>query len=137
MTRLCATLVVVTLLTSGCSVLSRDALFSREASRALAEADAHATNSDYPAAVAAYDAYLARYPDDEGAARARAMRALVAELLAARAQLAALRDRVPARDAEVARLRQELTARQAEIARLREDLDALKRTDLQMERRRR
>ena len=42
-----------------------------------------------------------------------------------------------ARDAELARLRQELAARQAEVARLREDLEALKRTDLQMERRRR
>ena len=83
------------------------------------------------------------------------MAALVSELMAARAE----RDRLvareteltrqatareteltrqaAARDAELARLRQELAARQAEVARLREDLEALKRTDLQMERRRR
>jgi hypothetical protein len=131
MTRLAPALLLVVLFAPGC------ALFTREATRVLADADARAANGDYPAALAAYDAYLTRFPDDEGAPRARAVRAVTAELIAARAELAVLRERVPARDAEVARLRHELNARQAEVTRLREDLEALKRTDLQMERRRR
>jgi len=127
--------VLVACLTAGC------ALFTRDAARALADADARAANGDYPAALAAYDAYLVRYPDDDGVARVRAVRAMVAELVAARAELAALRDRLTTRErgeaAELARLRQELSARQAEVSRLKGDLEALKRTDLQMERRRR
>ena len=109
------------------------------AARALADADARAVQGD-PSALAAYDAYLKRYPEDEGAPRARAMRAMLAELVAARAELASLREQAARgrnEAAELNRLRQELTARQAEIARLREDLEALKRTDLEMERRRR
>ena len=152
-------LVLPVLLGGGCAWFGRDwldhDLLGRDAARALADADARAAHGDYPAAMAAYDAYLARYPNDGGADRARAVRALVSELMAARAE----RDRLvareteltrqatareteltrqaAARDAELARLRQELAARQAEVARLREDLEALKRTDLQMERRRR
>jgi hypothetical protein len=113
-------------LASGCALLRPD--------RGLAEADASAARGEYQVALAAYDRHLKDHPDDE---RARAIRALMADLMAARAELAALRERAPARDAELARLRQELTARQAEVSRLREDLEALKRTDLQMERRRR
>jgi hypothetical protein len=154
-----ALLVLPVLLGGGCASFGRDwldrDLLGRDAARALADADARAAYGDYPAAMAAYDAYLARYPNDGGADRARAVRALVSELMAARAE----RDRLvaheteltrqvtareteltrqtAARDAELARLRQELVARLAEIARLREDLEALKRTDLQMERRRR
>ena len=156
------------------------ALLDRGAARVLADADAHAVHGDYPAAMAAYDSYLSRYPGDGDAGRARASRALVAQLLAVRAErerlvaererLVAERDRLAtrenelaqqiaareaelarqaaareaelarqgaARENELARLKQELAARQAEIARLREDFEALKRADLQMERRRR
>ena len=162
---------LVAVLGAGCALLDRGA------SRVLADADARAVHGDYPAAMAAYDSYLARYPDDGGAERARASRALVAELLATRAErdrLAARENEMTkqtaardaelaqqtasreaelarqaaareaelarqgaARETELARLRQELAARQAEITRLREDLEALKRSDLQMERRRR
>jgi predicted RNase H-like nuclease (RuvC/YqgF family) len=135
------TVVIVPWLAAGC------ALLGSEAARALADADAYAAHGDYPAAMAAYDAYLSRYPEDGGARRARAVRALVKQLMAVREE----RDRLVAREndlarqnaelksqaAEVAKLRQELAARQAEVARLRDDLAALKRTDLQMERRRR
>lgn len=127
-------LLLALLLTSGC------ALFTRDASRALADADAHAAQGDYTVALAAYAAYLKRYPEDDGAPRARAVRAIMAELVALRAEVAALRaaESTRAREsADLARVRQELSARQAEVARLREDLEALKRTDLQMERRRR
>src|SRR5712691_8936395 len=120
MTRLVPALVLLVLLAQGCALFRRDG--------GLADADARAARGDYQVALAAYDAYLRDNPDDE---RARAVRGLMAELVTARAELAALRDR---RDGEVTRLRQELTARQAEVARLKEDLEALKRTDLQMER---
>jgi hypothetical protein len=134
MTRLAPALLLVVLVATGC------ALFTREATRALADADARAAQGDYPAALAAYDRYLARYPDDDSASRARAVRAVMGELVLLRAEVAALRAAESARargEAELARLRQELNARQAEVTRLREDLEALKRTDLQMERRRR
>ena len=148
--------ILVVLAGAGCALLGRDA------SRALADADAHAAQGDYPAAMAAYDAYLARYPEDGGADRARAVLTLVKELMAARAERDALVTReseltrqaseharqttareaestrqAAAREGELTRLRQELAARQGEVARLREDFEALKRTDLQMERRRR
>jgi len=144
-----AALVLALLLAAGC------AWPAREATRALADADARAAQGDYPAALAAYDAYLSRYPDDERAVRARALRTVMNELLAVRAERDRLAAReaqlvrevaareselvrqVTARDAELSKLRQELATRQAEAARLKEDLDALKRTDLQMERRRR
>ena len=160
MTRLALVLLVLpVLLGGGCASFGRDwldrDLLGRDAARALADADARAAHGDYPAAMAAYDAYLARYPNDGGADRARAVRTLVKELMTARAEhdrLVAheteltrqatareteLTRQAAARDVELARLRQELAARQAEVARLREDLEALKRTDLQMERRRR
>ena len=128
------TLALALLVLSGCTVTVD------HAARALAEADARAVQGDYPSAVAAYDAYLKRYPEDDGAPRARAVRAMMAELSAMRAELATLREQLArARNeaTELGRLRQELTVRQAEITRLREDLEALKRTDLEMERRRR
>jgi hypothetical protein len=136
-------LVLVAVVGSGCSYLPRgglcakEAAGAREAARALADADALALSSDYAGAVAAYDTFLARFPDDERATHVRVVRTIVADLIAVRGQLAALRDRSPSNDAEMTRLRQELTARQAEVARLREDLETLKRTDLKMERRRR
>ena len=134
-------LVLTLVFVSGCALVANDA------ARALADADAHATQGDYPLALAAYDAYLKRFPADDGAPRARAVRTMMAELVAMRGELATLREqlaRARGDSAEVARLRQELSARQvelsarqAEVTRLREDLEALKRTDLEMERRRR
>jgi hypothetical protein len=125
-------------------LFSREGSGAREATRALAEADARVLGNDYPGALAAYDAFLAQYPEDDRATHVRIVRTAMAELISLRAQLAALRERPPVHDAEVTRLRQELTARQAEltarqaeVARLREDLETLKRTDLKMERRRR
>jgi hypothetical protein len=141
--RLGPVLVLVAFMASGCSLFARDGVFApdgpstREATRALAEADAHALRNDYPAALAAYDTYIAKYPDDDRIVHVRILRTVMVEVIALRAQIAAMRDRAPARELEVSKLRQELTARQAEVARLRDDLEALKRTDLKMERRRR
>jgi hypothetical protein len=141
MKRLVPALVLVAVVAGGCSVLGLDGpgfgLGPREATRALADADAKILASDYAGALAAYDAFLARYGDDDRAAHVRIVRTALAELVALRAQLAALRERPPANEAEMSRLRQELTARSAEVARLKEDLETLKRTDLKMERRRR
>ncbi len=125
MTRLAPAILAVVLLAPGCA-LFRD--------KTLAEADAQAARGDYKVALTGYDAYLKDHPDDE---RTRAVRALVSELVAARAELAALRERTRGESSEVTRLRQELTARQAEVARLKQDLEALKRADLQLERQRR
>jgi hypothetical protein len=125
MTRLAALLLVI-VLAQGCALLRRD--------RTLADADAQAARGDYKVALAGYDAYLKDNPDDE---RARTVRAVMSELVSARAELAALRDRSRGESSEIARLRQELAARQAEVARLKQDLEALKRADLQLERQRR
>ena len=133
------------MLAAGCALLPRDV------PRALKEADGLFEQGNYEAAVAAYDAYLEQYPEDGAALRARAARSLMteliatradlasaqAELLTARAELTAQRERAAGRDGELTRLRQEITARQVEVTRLREALEALKRTDLQMERPRR
>jgi len=140
--RLGPALVLLAVVTAGCSYFPADGLFGRDglgrdATRTLADADALALAGEYPKALAGYDAFLKRFSDDDRAPHVRIVRAVVAELIAVRAQLAALRDRPPAYEAEMTRLRQELTARQAEVARLREDLETLKRTDLKMERRRR
>jgi cell division protein FtsB len=157
-----------------------------DALRTLADADARTAQGDFAAALLAYDTYLARYPNEDGASHVRVTRAVLQELLALRrerdrlaareaeltrqveqmrqvalarettlaresaardAEEAAAREasaremeaakQLAAREAELARLRQEVTQRQAEAARLREDLEALKRTDLEMERRRR
>lgn len=167
MTRVAVVLLVLpVLLSGGCAWLDRELLardlLGRDAARALANADTHAAHGDFPAAMAAYDAYLARYSEDGGADRARTVRRLVGELMAVRAERdrlvvhetaltrqateqaqhatareTALTRQAAAREAELARLRQELAARQAEVARLRAGLEALKRTDLQMERPRR
>jgi hypothetical protein len=157
MTARAAAVVLAALLTAGCTFFTPDASRTAAgraaaashaaASRALEDADAHAAQGDYAAALAAYDRYLARYADDTAAPRARAMQTVITEMVSLRAEVAALRERVATREAELsrargdatelARLRHELAARQAEVTQLREDLEALKRTDLQMERRRR
>jgi hypothetical protein len=143
------------LIVSALFVVTGCTMVTDQATRALAEADARMARNDYLAASAAYDAYLLQFPDDAAAPRVRAVRAVIGELAALRAE----RDRLAAReaqlvregaareaqltrdgasrDAELTKLRQELAARQAETARLKDDLEALKRTDLQMERRRR
>ena len=175
-------LIVTLFLAAGCVI------HDRTASRVLADADSYVVHGDYPAAMAAYEAYLARNPTTDDVHRVRAARALLTELMNVRAERerlvareaeltramqareaqreselgareaeltqkrdqreaellkesaareAELRSQVAVREGELARLRQELSARQAEASRLREDLEALKRTDLQIERRRR
>lgn len=80
----------------------------------VAQADRQAREGAWEEAVAAYDAYLARFPDDSWAPRIRESRDTLAAMLTARSELTRRRE-------EVARLRDELAGLQAEGTRLRED----------------
>lgn len=88
---------------------------------ALARADRLAAEGDYGAALAAYDQFLAEYPDDGEAARARMSREPLAELVRLRQELA--------------RLRADLARREADLVKVRADLERLKQIDLRLERR--
>lgn len=101
----------------------------------LARADRLSAEGDYRSAVAAYDAFLARYADDSKAARARVSRDAVASVLTTRDEIARLHH-------ELARVRDELAKREGDLARVRQeaerlraDLERLKQIDLQLERR--
>lgn len=108
-------------------------------------------------ALALYDEFLARYPDDVAAPRALESRDTVAAIVTTRDELMRLRNELRARELEsgklrddaaklrdeasrlrddVARLRQELASRQAESDKLRADLERMKELDLRLERRR-
>ncbi|MBI4636418.1 MAG: hypothetical protein HY727_08725 [Candidatus Rokubacteria bacterium] len=109
--------------------------FARPASAALATADRLAAQGDYPAAVAAYDEFLAKWGDDAEAPRVRASRDTLGAILANREEMARLRR-------ELARLREDLATREADLARVRQeaerlraDLERLKQIDLRPERR--
>lgn len=101
---------------------------------ALARADRLVEQGDYGAAMLAYDEVLARHPHD---ARVRAAREALATLLAARADVARLRDTLAARDGELSRLRQEMHRLAQEANRLRADLETIKEIDLRKEPKRR
>jgi hypothetical protein len=100
----------------------------------LAEADRLAREGDWRAAVAAYDDYLARYPDAWEAPRALESRDTLAAMLTARAELARLRQEVVRLRDELARREQDLTRVRQEADRLRSDLERLKQIDMQLER---
>jgi chromosome segregation ATPase len=80
----------------------------------LARADREAREGAWTEAVASYDEYLARYPDDSAAPRVRDSRDTLAAILTAGTELTRRRE-------EVAKLRNELVTLQDEGARLRED----------------
>lgn len=109
---------------AGCSVLPA---FLRPSGALLDRADDLVAAGRYTEAVAAYDDWLTRYPDDGAGQRVRSRRDTVAALLETRAEVARLRRQLGDRDAEVVRLRQE-------AERLRTDLEKLKRIDLRPER---
>jgi hypothetical protein len=128
MRRLLAVLVLA-LAVSGCAAWP----FGRGVSR-LAEADRLARAGDWPAAVAAYDDYLARYPDAWAAPRALESRDTLASMLTARAELVRLRVEVIRLRDELARRESDLTRVRQEADRLRADLERLKQIDLRLER---
>lgn len=108
--------------------------WSRLPGDALARADRLVEQGDYGAALQAYNEILARNPDE---ARARASRDALASLLAARADVARLRDTLALRDGELTKLRQEMQRLTQEADRLRTDLETLKEIDLRKEPKRR
>jgi predicted RNase H-like nuclease (RuvC/YqgF family) len=109
----------------------------------LVRADRAADELRFRQALALYDEFLTRYPDDAAAPRALESRDTVAAIVTTREELARLRSELRARESEVtklrddvARLRQELMSRQAETDKLRADLERIKEMDLRLERRR-
>ena len=80
----------------------------------VAQADRQAREGAWEEAVASYDEYLARFPDDSWAPRIRESRDTLAAMLTARSELTRRRE-------EVAKLSDELAGLQAEGTRLRED----------------
>ena len=118
---------VLLLLTAGCASWPAGWPLARPSATLLAEADRLAVAGEYARAVVAYDEVLGRYPDDGEAPRALARRDALASILAAREDLARLRqevgrlaDDLGRREAELARLKQELARRQAELERLKQ-----------------
>jgi len=115
----------------------------RPAAMLLVRADRAADELRFRQALALYDEFLTRYPDDADAARALESRDTVAAIVTTREELTRLRSELRARDSEVtklredvARLRQEVMSRQAETDKLRADLERIKEMDLRLERRR-
>lgn len=113
----------------------------RPAAMLLMRADRAADELRFRQALALYDQFLARYPDDLAAPRALESRDTVAAIVTTRDELSRLRSELRARESEaaklrdeVARLRQELTSRQAESDKLRADLEKMKELDLRLER---
>jgi len=115
----------------------------RPAAMLLVRADRAADELRFRQALALYDDFLARYPDDADAGRALESRDTVAAIVTTREELTRLRNELHARESEVtklredvARLRQEVLSRQAESDKLRADLERIKEIDLRLERRR-
>src|SRR3989454_6060001 len=113
----------------------------RPAAMLLIRADRAADELRFRQALALYDEFLARYPDDAEAARVLESRDTVAAIVTTREELIRLRSQLRARESEVtklreevARLRQEVSSRQAETDKLRADLERLKQMDLRLER---
>jgi septal ring factor EnvC (AmiA/AmiB activator) len=122
----------------------------RPAALLLQRANRAADELRFRQALALYDEFLARYPDDVAAPRALESRDTVAAIVTTRDELMRLRNELRARELEsaklrddaaklredVTRLRQELASRQAESDKLRADLERMKELDLRLERRR-
>ena len=123
----------------------------------LTRADRLAREGAWHGAVASYDEFLVRFPDDNAAPRVLESRDTLAAMLLARAELARrreevdrlrdeltklgeeggwLREELDRREWDLARARQDLAARQAEAERLRLDIERLKQVDLKLERKR-
>jgi tetratricopeptide (TPR) repeat protein len=142
-------LVVIIGAITGCTTLSLP-LPPRPSTTLLAQADRLLGEGQYTDALEVYGEVLAKYPNTDDAARARARHDTIAGLLAARAQVTRLtaemkaqeaelvrtREQVATRDGELARARQEIGRLAAETDRLRTDLEHLKKIDIDLERRR-
>jgi cell division protein FtsB len=101
----------------------------------LARADRLVEQGSYEAAVAAYDEFLATHADDGAMPRARMSRGAAAAVVAARAELAKLKQDSAKLTQEIAKLNEELVKREADLTKMREDLERLKQIDLLLEKR--
>ncbi len=119
---------VLTLTLAGCAAVSRPA------DDELARVDRLVARGDYGAAMRAYESMMARHP---AAPHVRVSRDALADLVAAQADVARLRDTLAAREGELARLRHEMQRLTQEADRLRADLETLKEIDLRKEPKRR
>ena len=127
--------VLLTLALAGCASWNVWPFARPSAAGHVRGADRLAVEGDYPAAVAAYDEFLAKHGADAEAPRVRGSRDILAAILASREELARLRQ-------ELARLREDLAKREGDLARVRQeaerlqtDLERLKQIDLRLERR--
>lgn len=109
----------------------------------LIRADRAADQLRFRHALALYDEFLTRYPDDPEAVRALESRDTVAAIVTTREELGRLRNELRARESEVSKLREdvvrlrlEVLSRQAETDKLRADVERIKQLDLRLERRR-
>jgi len=118
------TLAALVLVVAGCTMSAL-----RPGSQLLDRGDALLEQGDYVSAVAAYNEFLKRYPDDQLAGSAHARRDTATAIKAAREEIARLRADLSSRESEMAKLRQE-------VDRLRADLETIKQTDLKLERKR-
>ena len=91
---------LVTLLAAGCA---SGPLWPWWRPAELEKAERLAQRGEYAAAVAAYDAYLVKYADDE---HARLSRATLASILALQREVARLREDLAKREADLERLKQ-------------------------------
>jgi chromosome segregation ATPase len=110
---------------TGCAAAPRPV--ARASTAVLARADQALQRAEYASAVKAYDDFLARYPHDQAAPRARASRETVALMLAGRAELEQLHQDLARREGELARLREAVAERESELAR--RDAEATKREE--------
>lgn len=108
---------------------------ARPSAAALARADRLAEQGDHPAAVAAYDEFLAKHGDDAEAPRVRMSRDTLAAVLGHREEMTRLRQELAKLREDLARRDGDLTRLRQEAERLRADLERLKEIDLRIERR--
>src|SRR5438309_1696810 len=82
----------------------------------LIRADRAADELRFRQALALYDEFLARYPDDAEAARVLESRDTVAAIVTTREELIRLRSQLRARESEVTKLREEVARLRQEVS---------------------
>jgi tetratricopeptide (TPR) repeat protein len=100
------------------------------------EADPAGGPRNYRAAQRTFSRLLAEYPESRWEAEARTWQALIGDLLGREAEAARLKDEAGRLKEEATRLKEEATRLKEEAARLRTRIEQLRRTDLDLERRR-
>jgi hypothetical protein len=110
---------LVALLSTGCAT-------GGGGSELLGRADGSLAAADYRSAIALYDQFLQRSPEDPASPRARATRTVLERLIVSQGETERLRREVSTRDADLGRLRAEGDRLRAEGDRLRAEVDRLR-----------